>query len=379
MNFQDVQPENLALPLQEPAVPSPFVFQDEMPVDMETARIEAEEARAYQPAPVEEPVEEDLRGPQGEPGETGPQGEPGADGRDGLDGLDGADGKNGVDGRDGKDGKNGKDGKDGKQGVKGERGLTGKAGKDGKPGKDGSPDTGKEIVAKVNELEIKPELQIDFPHIKNFPWQEVQRRVSDGWVGGYGALDFNLKTVTLAQITSNQNDYAVGLGAFFRASSDASRTITGIEGGMEGRSMVLVNVGSNNIVLANQSASSGGINRIITGTGANMTLAPDDVAILTYDNVTERWRVWESTPTGSNPDAATESLTPTQVGNDITLDLTGLSNTFSVILGIFRNGQLVTSGTSGGSDGSSRWSRAGNIVTVYNAADSDFFSVQYTY
>lgn len=40
---------------------------------------------------------------------------------------------------------------------------------DGIPGKDGSPDTGKEIVAKVNDLPIEPELQIDAKHIKNLP------------------------------------------------------------------------------------------------------------------------------------------------------------------------------------------------------------------
>ena len=34
-------------------------------------------------------------------------------------------------------------------------------------GKDGSPDTGKEIVEKINKTEVKPEFQIDAKHIKN--------------------------------------------------------------------------------------------------------------------------------------------------------------------------------------------------------------------
>ena len=68
--------------------------------------------------------------------------------------------KNGIDGKDGlkgKDGINGKDGVDGKNGLNGEKGL------------DGSPDTGEQIVSKINDLEIKPDLQIDAEHIKNLP------------------------------------------------------------------------------------------------------------------------------------------------------------------------------------------------------------------
>lgn len=55
-------------------------------------------------------------------------------------GKDGADGRDGVDGKDGKDGINGKDGE---------------KGRDGKDGKDGSPDTGDEIVEKINKGEKK--------------------------------------------------------------------------------------------------------------------------------------------------------------------------------------------------------------------------------
>lgn len=53
-----------------------------------------------------------------------------------------------------------KDGKDGKDGTDG---------KDGKDGKDGSPDTGEQIVDKINALDTDPENQIDAKHIKNLP------------------------------------------------------------------------------------------------------------------------------------------------------------------------------------------------------------------
>ena len=80
---------------------------------------------------------------KGDKGEDGQPGKDGVNGRDGTDGKGGLDGRNGIDGKDGLDGKHGEDGKDGIN------------------GKDGSPDTGKEIVDKINALEIKEELQIE--------------------------------------------------------------------------------------------------------------------------------------------------------------------------------------------------------------------------
>ena len=56
--------------------------------------------------------------------------------------------------------------------IKGEPGTPGAP---GAPGKDGSPDSGEQIVAKINELEIVPEKQIDFPHIKGFPWHLLKK------------------------------------------------------------------------------------------------------------------------------------------------------------------------------------------------------------
>lgn len=62
-----------------------------------------------------------------------------------------------------------KDGKDGKQGLKGERGLRGLQGipGKGKDGLDGSPDTGEEIVSKINDLPTNTDThKINASHIK---------------------------------------------------------------------------------------------------------------------------------------------------------------------------------------------------------------------
>jgi len=101
---------------------------------------------------------------------------------------------------------------------------------------------------------------------------------------------------TPSQITSNQNNFSTtntdenSIGVL-RLSSDASRTITGLASGEQGRFIYLFNVGSFDIVLANQSVSSSASNRIITGTGASLTMEADDVSFLYYDSTTSRWRI----------------------------------------------------------------------------------------
>lgn len=96
---------------------------------------------------------------------------------------------------------------------------------------------------------------------------------------------------TPAQITANQNNYDPGSYDVLRLTSDASRTITGLVGGMKGRRLTLWNVGSYNIVLAHQSSSSLAVNRIMSSTGANVTLSPNNKKELYYDFTTERWRL----------------------------------------------------------------------------------------
>jgi len=84
------------------------------------------------------------------------------------------------DGRDGKDGKDGAPGPKGDKGDKGERGRTfialrGEQGDPGAPGKDGSPDTGEQIVDKINALSTdNDEDKIDASHIKNLPEPKQQ-------------------------------------------------------------------------------------------------------------------------------------------------------------------------------------------------------------
>lgn len=103
---------------------------------------------------------------------------------------------------------------------------------------------------------------------------------------------FSIKAATPAIITADVNDYNPGAGGFFRISSDSAWRVTGIVAGADGDTLYLVNVGANDIFLRNEDASSTAANRIITGTGAAVTLSADDTAMLIYDAASARWRLW---------------------------------------------------------------------------------------
>lgn len=110
-----------------------------------------------------------------------------------------------------------------------------------------------------------------------------------------GAMRFTAKTAT--QITSNQNDYNPGgRSKFQRWSTDASRNVTGLvfaSAGLDGEEHVIVNVGAQNIVLVNESASSTAANRFTNSTGADITLSANQAADVIYDGTTSRWRAFK--------------------------------------------------------------------------------------
>jgi len=100
---------------------------------------------------------------------------------------------------------------------------------------------------------------------------------------------FALRQTTKSQITSNQNDYAIGTQTSFRISTDASRNITGFTGGSDGKIIVIRNVGANNVVVTNEDAASSAANRITSSTGGNLTIAPNGSLVIQYDSTSSRW------------------------------------------------------------------------------------------
>ena len=99
---------------------------------------------------------------------------------------------------------------------------------------------------------------------------------------------------TASQITADQNNYSSGgISKYQRWSSDAPRNVTGFVTSptqVSGQEHVIANVGGNNIVLVNESASSTAANRFTTNTGADITLGANEMALIWYDGTTSKWR-----------------------------------------------------------------------------------------
>jgi hypothetical protein len=98
--------------------------------------------------------------------------------------------------------------------------------------------------------------------------------------------------ITPTTIGSDQNDYdptSLANAQVLRLASDASRTITGLAGGLGGRFLFIINIGANDIILSNENASSDAAHRFAIG--ADVTLGASESCILWYDNTSTRWRM----------------------------------------------------------------------------------------
>jgi hypothetical protein len=102
--------------------------------------------------------------------------------------------------------------------------------------------------------------------------------------------------ISPAQIAANTNDYnpaGLSLASRLRLSTDASRNLTGIVGGADGRVLILVNVGTNALVLKDADVGSTAANRF--DFGADVTLTSKQVAVVQYDATDSRWKMIANT------------------------------------------------------------------------------------
>lgn len=119
------------------------------------------------------------------------------------------------------------------------------------------------------------------------------------------------KEVTPANLTTNVNNYAIAVGDIYNLTATAAVTITGIVGAGANKKILLKNVGDYPITLANQSASSTNINRIVTKQFADVPIPPGHQATLEYSLTQGRWYIQSidpssnASPTGATPGSAT--------------------------------------------------------------------------
>lgn len=158
--------------------------------------------------------------------------------------------------------------------------------------------------------------------------------------------------ITPAQITADQNDYnpsGLASASVLRLSSDASRNVTGLSGGGDGRIVSLVNAGANAIVLKDASASSSAGNRF--SFGADLTLTAKQSAVLWYDATDSRWKLFAGPQASGRPQLlANRTYYVRTDGNDANDGLTNSSGgafltiqaAINAVLRIDLNGYAVT-------------------------------------
>lgn len=131
--------------------------------------------------------------------------------------------------------------------------------------------------------------------------------------------------ISPSQITSNQNDYnptGLSTASVLRLNTDASRNITSLAGGADGRIIVIVNVGSFNIVLKDDDGATGTAGNRFALSG-DITLAPDDGVILQYDSTSSRWRCIGKSPgaAGGSGAATTNKYVTTAAAGDLSAEV----------------------------------------------------------
>ena len=149
--------------------------------------------------------------------------------------------------------------------------------------------------------------------------------------------------ISPTQIAANTDNYdptGLSTAAVLRLTTDASRNITGLAGGADGRIVVIHNVGSFNIVLKDETTSTAA-NRFALS--ADVTLVPDNVCVLQYDSTTSRWRAF-SAPTDLS--AATAHIAASAAVHGLPASVNVLGNRSAAGESVQRG--TITSLTTGG-------------------------------
>lgn len=106
-------------------------------------------------------------------------------------------------------------------------------------------------------------------------------------------LQYATPFTTLPTLAARADNYQISVydNQPYLIDASAAFDFTGIVANYGGQRVSFTNTGANIITFTNQDINSLAANRIITGTGAGIAVAQDQMIHLRYDDITTRWRV----------------------------------------------------------------------------------------
>lgn len=102
--------------------------------------------------------------------------------------------------------------------------------------------------------------------------------------------DIALRQKTPTILSADVNNYNIGTGSYFRLSSSAAVNVTGIANGVDGKIIIITNVGSSTITFKNASTPSLIANRFLFSIVNDIIIDPNHSITLIYDSISQRWR-----------------------------------------------------------------------------------------
>lgn len=163
----------------------------------------------------------------------------------------------------------------------------------------------------------------------NFYWDNVLKslRLGSGVhaerLDVYGGRAFHY---TNNSSTGNIDAASTSGIAAIRFIGAATLTLRGIANGTDGKEVTLTNVSGGDMTISNQHGTPTASNRIITGTGADMTVSDGASVLAKYDGSTLRWRIIGGSG-GNGSSAPNAHIEWSQFADAPTVDL-DLSETF---------------------------------------------------
>ncbi len=112
--------------------------------------------------------------------------------------------------------------------------------------------------------------------------------------------DFAAQRGAAVSSTGTLNDVSTSAKSYFQFTGAGSVTVTGFANGADGKIVILTNKTGVSLLINNDDAGSVAANRILTGTGAPLTIRNNASTMMVYDSANSRWNVIGGTGSSSS-------------------------------------------------------------------------------